>query len=215
MVDKFSSTVRQTIMSAMSHQLQSDLCVAGTSDPLQHRPPLPKLDILAVDADEERTEEWVSRGDHWNKIFVGQGGVRVLHLSGGANMTQPSWLQVDPYQQWKCRSSTLPFASGVYGGAPQRGRTDLLGNTSVETLRVLLSVACQEDVFRVEDPFQISIADVSRAHSYAHAVHDVYVRLPGEDSKAKQPGVCGKLRKTMYGSVDAAQRWEEHYAHVG
>ena len=47
-----SSTVRQTITSAMSQQLQSDLGVAGTSDPLQHRPPLLKLDILAVDADE-------------------------------------------------------------------------------------------------------------------------------------------------------------------
>ena len=45
-------------MSAMSQQLQSDLGVAGTStsDPLQHRPPLPKLDILAVD--EEPPEEW-------------------------------------------------------------------------------------------------------------------------------------------------------------
>ena len=40
----------------------------------------------------------------------------------------------------------------------------------LETLRVLLCVACQEDVFRVEDPSLISIADVSRAHFYADAV---------------------------------------------
>ena len=77
-----------------------------------------------------------------------------------------------------------------------------------------LCVACQEDVLRVEDPFLISIADVSRAHFYADAVRDVYVRLPDEDPKAKQPGVCGKLRKTMYGSLDVAQRWGEHYAQV-
>ena len=44
-----SSTVRQTIMSAMSQQLQSDLCVAAAKDQPQHRPLLPKLDILAVD----------------------------------------------------------------------------------------------------------------------------------------------------------------------
>ena len=37
--------------------------VAGTSDPLQHRPPLPKLDILAVDADEELLEEWEAEDD--------------------------------------------------------------------------------------------------------------------------------------------------------
>ena len=63
----------------------------------------------------------------------------------------------------------------------------------LETLRVLLSAACQEDIFQVEDPFLISIADVSRAHFHADAVRDLYVRLPDEDPKAKQPGVCGKL----------------------
>ena len=32
----------------------------------------------------------------------------------------------------------------------------------LETLRVLLNVACQEDVFRVEDPFLNTTADVVR-----------------------------------------------------
>ena len=50
-------------MSAMSQQLRSDLGVAGTSDPLQHRPPLPMLDILAVDADEGPPEEWEAEDD--------------------------------------------------------------------------------------------------------------------------------------------------------
>ena len=48
-----SSTLRQTILSAMPQQLQSDLCAAGATDPPQHRPPLPKLYILAVDEHEE------------------------------------------------------------------------------------------------------------------------------------------------------------------
>ena len=58
-----SSTVRQTIMSAMSQQLQSDLCVAAAKDQPQHRPLLPKLDILAVDLDEELQEEWEAEDD--------------------------------------------------------------------------------------------------------------------------------------------------------
>ena len=58
-----SSTVRQTIMSAMSQQLRSDVGVAGNSDPLQRRPSLPKLDILAVDADEKLLEEWEAEDD--------------------------------------------------------------------------------------------------------------------------------------------------------
>ena len=52
------------------------------------------------------------------------------------------------------------------------------------------------------------------AHFNADAVRDVYIRLPDVDPKEKQPGVCGKLRKTMYGSLDAAQRWRELYAQV-
>ena len=47
----------------MSQQLQSDVGVAGTSDPLQHRSLLPKLDIVAVDADEEPPEEWEAEDD--------------------------------------------------------------------------------------------------------------------------------------------------------
>ena len=87
----------------------------------------------------------------------------------------------------------------------------------LEALRVLLCllcVACQEDICRVEDPFLISIAGVSGAHFYADAACDVNIRLPNEDPKARKPGVCGKLRKTMYGSLDAAQRWRENYAKV-
>ena len=38
-----------------------------------------------------------------------------------------------------------------------------------ETIRVLLGVACQEDAFRVENPFLISLAGVSRAHFQADA----------------------------------------------
>ena len=55
---------------------------------------------------------------------------------------------------------------------------------------------------------------VSRAHFYADAVRDEHVRLPDEDPLAKEPGVRGKQRKMMYGSLDAAQRWGEHYAQV-
>ena len=123
-------------MSAMSQQIQSDLRVAGTSDPLQHRPPLPKLDILAVDADEEPHEEWEAEDDVkggpldprevknarekekkylWD-ILVHEYSTEAEDT--GANKTQPSWPQVDRYQQRKRQSPTLPFASDVYGGAP-------------------------------------------------------------------------------------------------
>ena len=58
------------------------------------------------------------------------------------------------------------------------------------------------------------LVDVSRAHFYADAVRDVYIELPKEDPRSSEPGLCGKLAKTMYGTLDAAERWGEHYAAV-
>ena len=67
-----SSSVRQTIMSAMSQQLQSDLCVAGTSNPPQTRLTFPKLDILAVDADQgclkNGKRRMMSSEGHWTRV---------------------------------------------------------------------------------------------------------------------------------------------------
>ena len=55
--------VGQTVMKAMSQQLQSNLCDAAATDQPQHRLPLPTLDILAVDADEEPQQEWQAEDD--------------------------------------------------------------------------------------------------------------------------------------------------------
>ena len=227
----YSSTVRQTIMSAMSQQLQSDLGVAGISEPLQHRPPLPKLDILAVDADEDPLEEWEAVDD----VKGGPLDPREVKTAREKE-TQYLWdMEVYEYcTEAEARAQTgrnpvgLKWIDTNKGSAEAPRHRSRLVCTEVrrnavepifsatlplETLRILLSVACQEDVFRVGDPILISIEGVSRAH-YTDAVRDVYVRLPDEDPKAKQPGVCGKVQKTMNGSLDAAQRWEEHYAQV-
>ena len=227
-----SSTVRQTIMSAMSQQLQSDLRAAGTTDPLQHLLLLPKMDILAVDADETQREEWEAEDDV-------KGGPLDPREANAARQKEIQYLwdmEVHEYStEAESRARTGRNPVGIKWIDTNKGSAEAPRHRSrlvctevrhkgvepifsatppLETLRVLLCVACQEDVFRVEDPFLISIADVSRAHFHANAVRDVYVRLPDEDPKAKLPGVCGKLRKTMYGSLDVAHRWGEHYAQV-
>ena len=65
-------SVRQIITSAMSQYLQSDLSAVGTTDPPQHRLPLPELEILAVDADEHSRRNGklrtMSRADHWTYV---------------------------------------------------------------------------------------------------------------------------------------------------
>ena len=133
---------------AMSQQLQSDLCVAGAKEQPQRRPPLPKLDILAVEPDEGLQEEWEAEDgvkdgpldphevkNAREKEIKYVWDMEVYEFSTEAEARartgrNPVGLKVNRFQQRKCRSSTLPFASGVYGGAPQIRRADLLCNPS-------------------------------------------------------------------------------------
>ena len=64
------------------------------------------------------------------------------------------------------------------------------------------------------DPLCLTLADVSRAHFYAKAEREVYIQLPPEDPRSGEKDVCGKLLRTMYGTLDAADRWSAHYSSI-
>ena len=51
--------------------------------------------------------------------------------------------------------------------------------------------------------------DICRAYFNASARRDVFIRLPPEDH---EEGMVGKLMKSMYGTRDAAQNWEQSTA---
>ena len=84
----------------------------------------------------------------------------------------------------------------------------------LEALRMLIAVAAAEDPRGQKSPLRIGLYDVSRAYFYADAVRDVFIKLPSGDPRAGEAGVCGKLKKTMYGSLDAAEQWAVHYTKV-
>ena len=196
-----SSTVRQTIMSAMSQQLQSDPSATGTTDPTQHRLPFPKLDILAVDADETPPEEWEAEDDVkggpldprevkaprqkeiqylWDMEVYEYSTEAEARARTGRNPVGLKWIDTNKGSAEAPRYRSRLMCTEVR----HKGVEPIFSATPpLETLRVVLCVACQEDVFQVEDPFLISIAEVSRAHFYADAVRDVFVRLPDEDTQ--------------------------------
>ena len=60
-----------------------------------------------------------------------------------------------------------------------------------------------------EEGLKIEFIDIKRAFFHAIARREVYVELPAEDA---QEGMCGLLKKSMYGTSDAAQGLEECYA---
>eukprot|EP00974_Lingulodinium_polyedra_P115314 11154815-Lingulodinium_polyedra.AAC.1 len=55
---------------------------------------------------------------------------------------------------------------------------------------------------------KIYFIGVRRAYFYAEARSKVYIELPEED---QEEGMCGRLRKSMYGTRDAAHNWEKEY----
>lgn len=59
------------------------------------------------------------------------------------------------------------------------------------------------------DKLKLLFVDVSRAYFYAPSRRPVYVNLPEEDY---EPGMCGRLNVSMYGTQDAAANWENKYS---
>ena len=55
---------------------------------------------------------------------------------------------------------------------------------------------------------KIDFIDISRAFFQADAIREVYVELSQEDA---EQGMCAKLKKSMYGTRDAAQNWGQAY----
>ncbi len=80
----------------------------------------------------------------------------------------------------------------------------------IEALKALLREAASR---RAEDnEFAILFADVRRAYFNAKATRDIFIQLPPEDPNYGKQGVCGKLRVSMYGTIDVAQNWERECA---
>merc|ERR1712005_42236 len=62
---------------------------------------------------------------------------------------------------------------------------------------------------RRKDGMKLDFIDIKRAYFNAPVKRDVYIQLPKEDAA---DGYCGKLKKSMYGTRDAAQNWEAEYS---
>jgi len=74
----------------------------------------------------------------------------------------------------------------------------------LEALRMLISDVA---TFRPVE-YKILMIDVRKAHLHAEAVREVYVHLPPE---IRKPGMCARLKRCLYGTRDAASRWEALY----
>ena len=72
------------------------------------------------------------------------------------------------------------------------------------SLKVSLKMSCRSK------PLKLAHFDVSRAHFMPKARRELYVELPDEDPM-KQRGCVGLLLRSMYGTQDASNLWQEDY----
>ena len=91
-------------------------------------------------------------------------------------------------------------------------RTDLFAATPpLEAKNLLFSMVVTKHVGYIHDKrkgMKIDFIDIRRAYFHAKARRQVFVSLPPEDDKE---GMCGELWKSLYGTRDASQNWEEEY----
>ena len=202
----------------MPQQLQSDLCVVAETQQPQHRPPLPKLDILAVNANEEhhvvREAENDAKEDH---------SIRTRSKLPIKKKNSICWTR-------RCMSTSPKRKHGHERDAPQLASNGSILTRISPNSHVAARVWCARKCaiketnrssrqhcpwsstsytlccvsgrrFRVGDSSLIAIADVSRAHFFADAVRDFCVRLPNILKRSKC--TC-ETADAMCGSLDAA-----------
>ena len=63
-------------------------------------------------------------------------------------------------------------------------------------------------------PYKLATFDISRAHFYGRARRRVFVELVDEDREEYGQDKCGLLLKSMYGTQDASQIWQDDYAEL-
>ena len=78
----------------------------------------------------------------------------------------------------------------------------------LEGLKILCSLLTSMKRSTAGKQLTLKFTDISRAHFYGKAERRVFVTLPEGD---EEQGVCGLLKRTMYGTRDASAVWQRSY----
>ena len=80
------------------------------------------------------------------------------------------------------------------------------GTPPLEAKKAIFSLAANN-----KNTFSIMHIDVPRAYFHAKAQTPVLIRLPVEDRMGVDAGKVGLMKKSMYGTMDAASNWERDW----
>jgi hypothetical protein len=157
-------------------------------------------------ADTARGEEMTEVRKH--KLYKKVPISKCYEVTGKAPV-KTKWIDINKGDrarpEYRSRLVAMEIATGK--------RDDLFAATPpLEAIKVLLSLAVTEGVGfhpgNRKGGMKLDFIDVRRAYFHAKARRSVFVELPKED---EEPGMCGELLQSMYGTRDAAQNWEREY----
>ena len=78
----------------------------------------------------------------------------------------------------------------------------------IEGLRLLISHTMSRKDAKTQ--YKLMFLDISKAYLHAEVLRDdIFVDLPKE---MRMPGMCGRLRRALYGTREAARCWEKEYS---
>ena len=114
------------------------------------------------------------------------------------------WVDTDKGPRYRSRLCAMEFkrkgVAALFAGTPP-----------LETLRILVAILAG-GTGADKGALCLGLSDVKRAHFHAKASRRIFIRLPPEDPRHGEPGLCAELKQSMYGTRDAAHNWEREYA---
>ena len=82
-----------------------------------------------------------------------------------------------------------------------------------EALRLMVSMTMTPR--NIEEANHVLLfVDITRAHPHCLMTRKLWIKLPSEDPRSNEEGVCGLLERSMYGCRDAGQNFELLVRHV-
>jgi len=195
-------------------------------------------DLKAVEAKDEEFRDWEGE-KFWEEDTIKQGGGYIDDITGAAlpirEAVAARWEEIEFMRGWKvweevttaeCHRRT---GKGPLGGRwvdHNKGDRDspvvrcryvaqevahykddslFAATPPLEALRMIISDAATTG----KEERKVLLVDVRKAHLHAEAIREVFVQLPPE---IRRPGYCARLKRCLYGTRDAASRWEALYA---
>ena len=128
------------------------------------------------------------------------------------------WLDTDKGDPTKPNFRSRLVVKGIKAAkseSEQLPQNLLLSSTPpLESMRLLCSLMSTQKLSKRGQKLKLGLWDISRAHFYGILKRAIYIELADEDESYTESGEkeCGLLMKSMYGTQDAPNIWQSHYA---